>query len=277
MQNEIHAVSLKLPEFWTNMPSAWFVNIESQFILRRITDETTKFHYVIQALPQGVIAKVTDHLTNLSDTPYSDIKKALMERFSLSEGKRIEQLLSGEELGDKKPSDFYRHLKNIAGESGIVTDKLILELWMRRLPTLVQVSVKASNKTDPHELIVMADSIYEVYQQQRRETSSVNSISNGKDTERAIFELTVQNQELKSEISEIRKMLSDMNFRNSRSNSRFRDKSRGRFRSGSRNRNSSSNNSDEGMCWYHNKFGAKAENCKQPCSFYDNGKRNSTN
>lgn len=264
----IHAVAIKLPEFWSRMPTAWFIQVESQFITRRITDETTKYHYVIQALPQDVIIQITDILSTVSETPYTNLKKVLIDRYSMSEGKRLEKLLSGEELGDKKPSDFYRHLKNLAGENnGLVPDKLIFELWMRRLPTLVQVSVKSCSSTDTQQILIMADNIFEVYQQQNH-PPAIHAISDPSMTNKAIAELSMQNQQLQTEIHEIRKLLSRTNFRNSRQN--HRSKSRGRNRSSSSRRNHDSN--DNGLCWYHAKFGSKAENCKQPCSY-----RNSTN
>lgn len=266
----INAVAIKLPEFWSKMPTAWFIQIESQFVTRRITDEITKYHYVVQSLTQDVIAQITDILTANSETPYTVLKKALIDRFSMSESKRLEKLLSGEELGDKKPSDFYRHLKNLAGENNqLISDKLILELWMRRLPTLVQVSIKSCNDSNIPNILIMADNIYEVYQHQNH-SPAVHAISDPGMTNKAIAELSLQNQHLQTEIHEIRKMLSRQTFRNSRPNYRNRSKSRGRNSSSNSRRDHDSNTN--GLCWYHGKFGSRAENCKQPCSY-----RNSPN
>ena len=43
----IHAVSLKLPEFWTDDPEVWFVRVEAQFRSTAITLGSTKFDYVV--------------------------------------------------------------------------------------------------------------------------------------------------------------------------------------------------------------------------------------
>ena len=43
----IHAISLKLPEFWIDDPKVWFVSAEAQFRSRVITLDTTKFDYVV--------------------------------------------------------------------------------------------------------------------------------------------------------------------------------------------------------------------------------------
>ncbi|XP_055840381.1 uncharacterized protein LOC129908010 [Episyrphus balteatus] len=194
----VNAISIKLPEFWTKMPAIWFIQIESQFSTRNITSEQTKFHYVVQALPQDVAASVYDILIKESNTPYANLKKALIDRHSMSESNRIEALLSGEEMGDRKPSEFYRRLQTLAGQSVIVTESLILELWRRRLPALVQASIKSTSETKIEGLLKMADEIYEVYQQQN------SSLNISLQSERTINELTSANNNLqKDRLSQI--------------------------------------------------------------------------
>ncbi|XP_055836870.1 uncharacterized protein LOC129905419 [Episyrphus balteatus] len=188
----VNAISIKLPEFWTKMPAIWFIQIESQFSTRNITSEQTKFHYVVQALPQDVAASVYDILIKESNTPYANLKKTLIDRHSMSESNRIEALLSGEEMGDRKPSEFYRRLQTLAGQSVIVTESLILELWRRCLPALVQASIKSSSETKIEGLLKMADEIYEVYQQQN------SSLNISLQSERTINELTSANNNLQN-------------------------------------------------------------------------------
>ncbi|XP_055920305.1 uncharacterized protein LOC129951950 [Eupeodes corollae] len=196
----VNAISIKLPEFWKKMPAIWFIQVESQFSTRNIFTEQTKFHYVVQALPQDVAASVYDILVQSSNSPYTDLKKALIDRHSMSESKRIEQLLSGEEMGDKKPSEFYRRLQTLAGQSMIVTQSLILELWRRRLPTLVQASIKSSSETKLDVLLNMADEIYDVYQQQ---SSSFNIPSHNDTTIISALHGIVEDKHLRSIFSEI--------------------------------------------------------------------------
>jgi len=50
-----------------------------------------------------------------------------------------------------------------------------------------------------------------------------------------------------------------------------RSRSHSRSRAGSRSAGSSNNNNngngDDGVCWYHRKFGADATKCTKPCNF----------
>ena len=262
--NNVNAVAIKLPNFWTRMPAAWFVQAESQFATRNINTEMTKYHYVVQALPEDVVFTVQDILGTDLETPYTSLRKVLIERYSISESKKLEQLLSGEELGDRKPSEFFRRLKTLAGNSDLVPTKLILELWLRRLPPVVEVAVKSSNKTVTDDLLQVADSVFEVHQRQQ---GSVYAISSHSTSDQAITELTLQNQQLRSEMSEIRKLLSNLSVGNSSQRARSNSRRRGFSRSRSNTRSN-----DQDICWFHRKFGNKAQKCTSPCNFKNDPK-----
>lgn len=260
---EMGSIAVKLPPFWPKMPSAWFIYCESQFATRKIIREKTKYNYIISSLTEDTIMSVFDIIQQISEsadtdhpheTPYTIIKNALIERHSLSESSRIETLLQGEEIGDRKPSEFFRYLKTLAGTSDLVTDKLIMNLWTRRLPSMVQATLKAvSKETGTSELLSMADNVFEVVKQQNVGIFQVSGSSSGVHGE-TMQGLIDKNTKLESEISEIKSMISNLKV-NSHSN-RFRSRSR------SRNRNSSKQ-----YCFYHFRFGNKAKKCSKPCSY----------
>ena len=43
------AVTVKIPPFWTHSPTAWFAQAEAQFVLRKITEDDTKYYYIVAA------------------------------------------------------------------------------------------------------------------------------------------------------------------------------------------------------------------------------------
>lgn len=96
-QTDVYSISVKLPQFWSNSPSTWFIQAESQFSISRVSSEVSKYHYVVAALPQDIIESIIDFIQNppLKDI-YLEIKKLLIDRHSLSVEKRIEKLISSE-------------------------------------------------------------------------------------------------------------------------------------------------------------------------------------
>ncbi|KAJ8372904.1 hypothetical protein AAFF_G00275540 [Aldrovandia affinis] len=52
----MHAVALKLPEFWQEH-AVWFAQAEAQFALRGITQEDTKYFYVVAALNSSTASR----------------------------------------------------------------------------------------------------------------------------------------------------------------------------------------------------------------------------
>lgn len=90
--------------------------------------------------------EVKDIITNPPTTnKYLRLKSELIRRLSASQEKRIQQLLNDEELDDRKPSQFLRHLQNLAGTSG--ASDFVKTLWTNRLPVNIQ-TVIASQISD---------------------------------------------------------------------------------------------------------------------------------
>jgi hypothetical protein len=112
---EVDRVTVRVPPFWSNEPALWFSQLESQLALANVTADTTKFHYVVSNLDFRNAQVVRDILqTPPRSDKYEALKTALISRLSSSEEQRIQQLLQREDLGDRKPSEFLRHLRSLA-------------------------------------------------------------------------------------------------------------------------------------------------------------------
>ena len=59
-----HAVTLKLPLFWTTQSRSWFTQAEAQFIIRGIVNDDTKYYYILASLDQDTAARLLDLLEN---------------------------------------------------------------------------------------------------------------------------------------------------------------------------------------------------------------------
>ena len=104
---EVAAYADKIPPFWPSDPTCmlWFMQVESQFLLRGITAQVTKFHHILANLSQKITTEVRDLLINPpKENPYDVLKDTFIKRTTLSEQQRLQQLLSAEDLGDQKPT-----------------------------------------------------------------------------------------------------------------------------------------------------------------------------
>ncbi|XP_052128575.1 uncharacterized protein K02A2.6-like [Frankliniella occidentalis] len=121
------------------------------------------YAYVVSHLDEKYANEVDDIITSPpAENPYSTLKAALIKRVSLSEEQRVEQLLSGEDIGDRKPSQYLRHLRSLAG-SALSQDRLIRTIWLRGLPANAQAILQVLPATLPlDDLAETADKIVAV-------------------------------------------------------------------------------------------------------------------
>ena len=141
----------------------WFAQVEAQFLTRNTTSQKTIFAYVIAALQPKIAQEVRDLLiTPPADQPYDTLKRELIQRTTATEQKCLHQLLISEELGDRKPSQLLRRMRQLLGESAL-QDPILRQLFLQRLPMKSQLILASSADTVPIEqLATLADKILEI-------------------------------------------------------------------------------------------------------------------
>jgi hypothetical protein len=139
----------------------WFTQLEGQFALANITQDTTKFYYVIFHLDNKYAVEVEDVITNpLPAGHHERINPELIRRLSFSEEQCIRQLMIHEEMGDRRPTQFLRHLRTLAGPS--VPSDFLRTLWTNRLPPTVQAIIATQAHVALDDVAQLADKIVEV-------------------------------------------------------------------------------------------------------------------
>lgn len=254
----IFAYAVKLPAFWPEDPEAYFAQIEANFRTSHITVSKTKYDYLLQALTPRVVSDVFDVVRSCaeSEDPYTELKTALINRNTPSESKRLEDLLHGAQIGDKTPSAFYRHLCNLAGSSASFKPELIRSLWLRRLPQQLEIQLQPFEKDSIDSLTKYADGIYEVL----KRSSTVSSLTNPVEPD------------ISSRLNKLEALIAKISL-----NTENKPQSRSRSRSNSRKR-PQNNTSDSDLCWFHEKWGDNAKNCKgSPCPKYSAKSKSSKN
>ena len=239
--------AIKLPPFWTTRPTLWFIQVETQFRLRGISQSSTKYDYLLSSLPPESMEIVADFITNrdFEGDSYEAIKKLLILRCQDTEEKRLDSLLNKMELGDLKPSELFRNMETLAGGNSLINRSLLNKLWLNKLPASMQACIIAIEGTHQQEDIFrIADRIYD--SSERHNVSSVNV-----------------NKNIEEKLDDICRRISnlEMNLNRSRSRNR-RGNSQYEF-----SRSNSRSKYDNKLCYYHKKFANKATKCQAGCTF----------
>lgn len=247
--------TFKIPPFWASRPDLWFLQVETQFRLKGIRTNNTKYDYLVSVLPTETMEIVADILMNPpEEDKYLALKNALISRCQDSEERRLDSLLNKIDIGDMKPSELFRQMEILAGDFSLVNKQLLYKLWIDKLPQSVKTCVIAIESVQTQDQVfTIADKIH------NSESQKVFSIksSNNDDLKNVLSQISSRLDKFEASLCQINKGHS------SRSDS-TQPQSRNRSASRSRNRR---NVSEKPLCWYHFRFGENAKKCIQPCKF----------
>ena len=243
-QNEVFRVSAKPPPFSKENPDLFFIQSEAQFATAGITQDSTKYYHVVGNLDPKILNFVSDFLR---DPPavnkYEQLKARILREFTDSDIKKLRRVMTECELGDEKPSQLLKRMKDLAGTK--FTDDALKTLWLGRLPESVR-AVVSTIEGDSAQWAKVADKMMEVTSFAQVSTINKSAAPNQPQNEIA---------ELRKDISEIKTF--------------FKQRGRSEQRDASKSRNQSRSKSKDGnkVCYYHSRFGTKAKKCTKPCEF----------
>lgn len=241
----IATVNVKLPPFWPADPEVWFAQVEAHFATKKLTSQKTRFDYVIASLSPEIATEVRDLILKPPEiNPYDTLKKQLIKRTAPPEQRRLQQLFSSEELGDRKPTQLLRQMQQLLGDrAGTLDSTFLKQLFLQRLPANIRtVLATAPTSTTLDELAELADRIAEVA------TPTIATVTSNQPASEL--------EQLRAEISKLQVAIQSLTKdRRSRSPSR-----------GPRLRSPGPPTSADTICWYHRRFGEAATKCTPPCS-----------
>lgn len=269
----VSAVTIRLPPYWERNPAVWFLQVESQFQLSRITSQQRQFHHVVGALPSTAAEEVVDIITSFRNNPparpYDQLKAALLERTAASERTRIQQLLSAEELGDRRPSQLLRRMTQLLGTSATTMDTAVLrELFLQRLPSQVQMVLATATAMDLTSLAALADKVMEVATPNLPVASiSTPTQSTPPTTPVTTAPTTAGPSEVDRLCARLEQLIAATTCPEP---SAHRERQRHRSSTPNRRRRERSDSPGPRMCFYHRRFGANARRCLLPCTWSEN-------
>lgn len=236
---EVSRIGIKPPVFCQDQPDLYFIQMDSQFAVAGITADQTKYHHVISSLDAKYLLHISDIIRNPPENgKYDAVKKALIDEFADSGQKKVRKLIKDIELGDLKPSQLLKRMKDLANCK--IDDDVLKSLWIERLPESIRLVITIVDD-DSSQMALQADKMMEV--QQFSGVSAVQSKN----------PLLAEIEALRKEIAVLKAGNNSKQKENqpNRSRSRSRSKSKVRFP----------------FCRYHYRFGDKARKCVEPCQY----------
>jgi hypothetical protein len=111
---EISRVAARLPPFWAERPAVWFAQLRRYSLWPasavRVQNSIISYLSWTNDTPQRWR---TSSPPPPQQDPYSKLRSELLKRLSLSREQPARRILTLEEMGDRKPSQFLRHLSSL--------------------------------------------------------------------------------------------------------------------------------------------------------------------
>lgn len=151
-------LNIWIPPFWPEKPAIWFAQVVCQFEIMQVTDDRVKFYHILATLDRQRTYEEEDIPTGPPD--FQRLKDELINRLSASRDHKVKQLLTHEQLGTRKPSQFLRYLRHLAGPD--IPEEFVRTIWDSRLPTSMQPIVASQSTLPLDALAELADRVNDI-------------------------------------------------------------------------------------------------------------------
>ena len=171
-RHSLHAVALKLPEFWADNKCVWFAQTDAQFAFKGLSCSLTKFYFCVAALGHADAAQVVDLIEYPPDEdlienpyyelPYESLRERLTELHTLNPFQRYQEFMSLTLAADKKPSTLMGKMCSLLPLSHRVhKDECFLfnGFFLYHLLPNIRTHLMREDISDPCKLAAKADKI----------------------------------------------------------------------------------------------------------------------
>ena len=248
----VSALKPKIPEFWPHAANVWITQVNAQFRLCRITSSQTKFDYAVMRLGDAAAARVQDLLANPPATdPYEALVERLTAGFSKSSIERLSDFNALPPLGDRRPSELMDTISaSLSGVACMESCPHVQYAFLTRLPVTVRSGLSHVKFESARAMALKADEVW----------SAVNA-SSAASTVSAVLEPPPpppSSADADNVVAAVRNPAQPVRSSPARLPQSTRP--------------APQQQQQQGLCWYHAKFGNRASFCRPPCSWSGNGR-----
>lgn len=278
VKNNISAMFKAPQPLFNQNPNVWFNILEQQFKIAGIKLEDTMYAHAVSALDSRLHNTFADMiLREKGKQPYTIFKNEVLRALGESESARVNNVLHGLSLGDKKPSQLLNEFRLNAGNT--FSENALQQLWLKRLPQQIQIILSTfANDVSLTVLAERADKMLEVMGQ--AQLGAINQATPSKSVSiPASQNLTFLNpqistnpnsySDLDAKFDQFRTQILSKISSIYRSGARSTSNSQGGARQSSRSRSRKRCNPKFEECFYHYKYKDKARNCLEGCKHFE--------
>lgn len=245
-----------MPKITKAYPEQAFEQLEGWMRVNKIVTDDDRYDTLSLAIDSNIKSTASIPIETPFGQRYEALKEAVLRLFLESERRRMKNIISNLQLGDRKPSELLADMK-LQYKGSIVNNPLFQELFMNRLPTAVHpflIRDMRQEQLSLEELASRADEYCELLPN----SQSVNAVNNNPNSLSAMVEkLTRELKELKN--NQHRSRSKSRNSRHHSSNKR--DSTPG---------DKKSQSPGSKPCYFHVKFGNnnhENKRCYKRCKF----------
>lgn len=269
----------EMPKINSKNTEQSIAKLEEWLHLNGVTDDNRKYSTLKMQLDSSTYSQVGNVLYQPPETgKYDALKKAVIKVFTDSETKRMQNLIDGLQLGDKKPSMLLTEMRNLhRGKS--MDETIFTQLWMKRLPSNVTSVLGALTKTlnantPPPTLEQLAEAADSIMENAQSGSNNINSIANTSKNTSHIDDLQKTIQSLNEQVKWLTNQVKGQHQSRSQSRSRSRSQSRNRTASVTAPAHANAEkpaDAEPTPCSFHKKYGQgehKNRKCFPDCSLF---------
>ena len=247
----VSALKPKIPDFWPHAANVWVTQVNAQFRLCHITSSQTKFDYAVMRLGDAAAARVQDLLANpQAADPYEALVERLTAGFSKSSIERLTDFNALPLLGDRRPSELMDTiLASLSGAACMESCPHVQYAFLTRLPVSVRSGLSHVKFESARAMALKADEVW----------SAVNA-SSAASAVSAVMEPASPPPSADADnlVAAVRNAAQPVRAPPGRLPQPTRP--------------APQQQQQQGLCWYHAKFGNRASFCRAPCSWSGNGR-----
>lgn len=275
----LRAVHIRTPPFLRTNPDAWFLQLESTFACQLITSDKQKYHLAVAALDGETMQDLIDVLRTVPEQGrFEYLRSKILSRYTDTEQKKLHHVLNNLSLGSLSPSELLRRMRALAGTS---LDETALKVrWLDLLPSSTARTLRVLRNSSLNELAEVADDLLEaspdicsVQAAGMRSRSPVRHVPAAvpapRPAEPVYGHTSGGNEELallRASIAQFTLAATKMAETISSAGGVGRSRSSSRSRARGRSATPGPSTGMPALCYYHQRFGDAAKNCRPPCS-----------